>query len=104
MKAKTERLTLEVLVEIRDLLRAYLPPPSGREAPPPASPEVIWADEKHLMTVKEAMHHLNASRNTVDTLRREGKLTTYKRGKSVRLLRAEVEAARSWWSIPKGKI
>ncbi|SEM01467.1 hypothetical protein SAMN05216436_101155 [bacterium A37T11] len=40
-------------------------------------------------------------------MRNKGKLTTLKKhpdDREVRLLRTEVEAARVWYSIPKGKV
>ncbi len=104
MKNANDSLLLELLREIRDLLRAHLEPTPSREAPAPEPPDRVWDDATYLVTTKEAMAILHASRNTVDALRREGRLTTYSRGRFVRLLRAEVEAARHWWSVPKGKI
>mgnify|MGYP003939865787 CR=1 FL=1 len=61
-------------------------------------------DGPDAMTVKEAADLLNSSRGTVDNMRKEGKLTSYNKGRHVRLDRREVEEARKWWSVRKGKV
>lgn len=60
--------------------------------------------ESELMTVDEACRELLISRWKLTDMRNKGQLTTIERGRSVRLIRAEVEAAKLWYSIPKGKI
>ncbi len=67
-----------------------------------SSPTVY--DESDLVTIKEAMGILNASRWKVDDMRRTGELRTIERNcRSKRLIRGEVEAARKW-SVDKGKV
>ena len=60
--------------------------------------------EEELLTIREAIIRLNISRSTLDKLRNEGRLTTLKQNRSVRLLKSEVEEARGWYSLRKGKV
>lgn len=60
--------------------------------------------EDELMTVREAYLELNVSRTTIDKLRRQGDLTSVYFNNQVRLLRAEVLAAKAWYSQMKGKL
>ncbi len=60
--------------------------------------------EAELMTLKEAEYELKASRWKIKRMREEGALTELKRKDGIRLIRSEVEAAKKWYSIPKGKI
>jgi len=66
--------------------------------------EKVMYREEELMTVKEAMDVLKIGRWKLHDMRRKGELTTILRNKRVRLIRAEVEAARLWYSVPKGKV
>ncbi|SEM54286.1 hypothetical protein SAMN05216436_105131 [bacterium A37T11] len=64
-------------------------------------------DERQLMTISQATRLLKISRFKLDDMRATGKLCTLKKDpndREVRLLRSEVEAARVWYSIPKGKV
>src|SRR5690606_34271406 len=66
--------------------------------------QVISYREDELMTVKEAMAELRISRWKIDDMRDKGQLTTIDRGSRVRLIKEEVQAAKIWYSVPKGKI
>lgn len=59
--------------------------------------------EDELMTVREAYLELKISRNTLDELRRQKKLTSIFKKRNVRLIRAEVEDAKKWYCLIKGK-
>ena len=59
--------------------------------------------EEELMTVREAYLELKISRNTLDALRRQKKLTSIFKKRNVRLIRAEVEDAKKWYCLIKGK-
>lgn len=60
--------------------------------------------EQELLTVKEAMSELHISRWKLSEMRNSQQLSTIYRGKKgVRLVKEEVEAAKLWYSIPKGK-
>lgn len=60
--------------------------------------------EHELMTVKEAMAELNVSRWKISDMRANGELTDIVRAGRVRLIRAEIMAAKFWYSRMKGKI
>ena len=60
--------------------------------------------EDELMTIRQAAIELRVSRGTVDKLRKEGKLTSLHQDRNVRLIRAEVIAAKIWYSRNKGKL
>jgi len=60
--------------------------------------------EEELITIKQAAHTLGVSRWKIAKMREEGELTDYDRNGQIRLSRREVEAAKIWYSIPKGKI
>ncbi|MEN5435271.1 hypothetical protein ABE545_16675 [Sphingobacterium faecium] len=60
--------------------------------------------EEELMTIREAYLELKISRNTLDGLRRQKKLTSVFNKRNVRLIRTEVEAAKRWYSLVKGKL
>lgn len=59
--------------------------------------------EDELMTVREAYLELKISRNTLDELRRQKKLTSIFKKRNVWLIRAEVEDAKNWYCLIKGK-
>ena len=80
--------------EPRENTEAYLHE-SGRE---------LYYREDELYTVKEACHILKVSRWKIGDMGQKGELTCLKRKGHVRLLRTEVEKAKLWYSIPKGKI
>lgn len=60
--------------------------------------------EDELITVKEACMELNISRWKLTDMRNKKQLTSVVKDGRVRLIRAEVEAAKLWYSLPKGKI
>lgn len=60
--------------------------------------------EAELITIKEAAAQLHVSRNTVDAMRKRGDLTSIRRNGRVRLHKQEVMAARTWYSVQKGKV
>jgi len=67
------------------------------------TPLVKTYTEEELMTVREAYLELKISRNTLDELRRQKKLTSIFKKRNVRLIRAEVEDAKKWYCLIKGK-
>ena len=69
-----------------------------------ASGKEHYYREEELCTVKEACHILKVSRWKIWDMGQKGKLTCLKRKGHVRLVRDEVEKAKLWYSIPKGKI
>ncbi len=71
--------------------------------PEPESPPREHYQESELMTIKEAIRYLRASRWKIDDMRRRGILQTLRDRRNVRLIRAQVEAARQW-SVNKGRI
>lgn len=73
------------------------------EEAPDEIPEVKTYSEDELMTVREAYLELKISRNTLDALRRQKKLTSIFKKRNVRLIRAEVEDAKKWYCLIKGK-
>lgn len=95
---------MEVLVaqqcEHRDRCRVIAMP--DREPDPSDLPES--PGEEELITIKEAVALLNVTRFTVDAMRARGELTSISRNGRVRLNRKEVMAARSWYSVKKGKV
>lgn len=113
--ADKQELIYRTLVSVYHLLMERLPPPSclGQEihggvecksqqqAPPD---DRFNPDDDELMTVREAYLELNVSRTTIDKLRRQGDLTSVYFNNQVRLLRAEVVAAKTWYSQMKGKL
>lgn len=69
----------------------------------PEAPSVEMLEEHHLMTIKEAMAFIPVSRTKLYEMRKEGMLDTIERNsRQKRLLRTQVEAARTW-SRNKGK-
>lgn len=60
--------------------------------------------EDELVTVKEAEAILKVSRWKIEDMCNKGELTIIRKGRSVRLIKAEVDAARIWYSAPKGKV
>lgn len=60
--------------------------------------------ESELLTIIEAIDILKISRSTLYRLRNNGKINTIVYRRSVRFLKKEVEEARIWYSIPKGKV
>lgn len=56
------------------------------------------------ITVQEASKILNCSETTIENMRKDGRLRSYYRGRSVRLHRQQVLEARQWWSVAKGKV
>lgn len=62
----------------------------------PEGPEAI--------TLQEAAAILKCSDSTIENMRRDGRLKSYYRGRSVRLSRQQVMEARVWWSVAKGKV
>ena len=73
------------------------------EEPPAEIQQVKTYSEDELMTVREAYLELKISRNTLDELRRQKKLTSIFKKRNVRLIRAEVEDAKKWYCLVKGK-
>lgn len=61
-------------------------------------------DGPEAVTVKEASRILNCGDTTIENMRKDGRLKSYYRGHNVRLRRQQVEEARTWWSVPKGKV
>lgn len=66
--------------------------------------EVVYSNELDLIDMEEAMSIMNVSRSTLTRLRESGKITTIYHKRAVRFLRADIENARGWYSIPKGKV
>lgn len=66
--------------------------------------EKVMYLEEELMTVKEAMALLKVSRWKLTQMRKKAELSSISRDGRVRLIREEVEAARIWYSLRKGKI
>lgn len=60
--------------------------------------------ERDLVTIKEAEGILGVSRWKITDLRDKGELTTLEKDGRVRLIRKEVEAVRSDYSVRKGKV
>lgn len=60
--------------------------------------------EGELCTVGEACLAMKVSRSTIDRLRGEGKLSSLEKNGRIRLIKAEIEAATTWYSIRKGKL
>lgn len=76
------------------------PLPGGPEADEASADRL---EEHHLMTIKEAMAFIPVSRTKLYEMRKEGMLDTIERNsRQKRLLRTQVEAARTW-SRNKGK-
>lgn len=61
-------------------------------------------DGPDAITVQEASKILNCGETTIENMRKDGRLRSYYRGRSVRLRRQEVMDARTWWSVAKGKV
>lgn len=78
------------------------PPPAVAQAAAEAGPFLF--DGPDALTIKEAESILKATRGTIDNMRKDNKLTSYYQGRKVRLDRREVEAAKIWWSVAKGKV
>ena len=73
-------------------------------APATAATEGFLFDGPDAVTIKEAEDILKATRGTIDNMRKDNKLTSYCKGRKVRLDRQEVVAAKVWWSAAKGKM
>ncbi|SKC10861.1 hypothetical protein SAMN05660841_04286 [Sphingobacterium nematocida] len=71
----------------------------------PEKPDVNAYTEEELCTVGEACLAMNVSRSHIDRMRNRGEFTKLenKNGR-VRLVKAEVEAAKIWYSKRKGKL
>ena len=115
METNTQTFTviikLELAIDNNNInVVASVPDSNPGEAAPPPAAEVAAATEPFLfdgpdaMTIAEVEGALKACRATIDNMRKENKLTSYYRGRTVRLDRREVEAARIWWSVAKGKV
>ncbi|GGH06710.1 helix-turn-helix domain-containing protein [Sphingobacterium alkalisoli] len=61
-------------------------------------------DEEELLTIKEAMGILGVSRWKIFDMRKKGQFTKIERDGRKRLIKTEVDAARVWYSAPKGKV
>ncbi|TYR36342.1 helix-turn-helix domain-containing protein [Sphingobacterium phlebotomi] len=86
-------------------LSQHLPTPSEEEnvkREGNARPDRLPQEE--LITIKQAEGILGVSRWKIAKMREEGELTDYDRNGQIRLSRREVEAAKIWYSIPKGKV
>ena len=66
--------------------------------------EVNYSNELDLIDMEEAMSIMNVSRSTLTRLRKSGKITTIYHHRAVRFLKSDIEHARGWYSIPKGKV
>ncbi|HLT87962.1 MAG TPA: hypothetical protein VKZ57_10245 [Sphingobacterium sp.] len=103
---------VHILNGIYELLDKRLPelptispiPPISREARKEWIKPIEAYSEKELVTIKEARHILGVSRWKIDKMRDEDELTTLDKNGQVRLIRKEVEEAKVWYSIPKGKV
>ncbi|WP_196939843.1 helix-turn-helix domain-containing protein [Sphingobacterium pedocola] len=102
---------LKTLNLIYNLLESHL----SQKEDVPASASIAVPDEcnvwdattyteDELVTVKEAEAILKVSRWKIEDMCNKGELTIIRKGRSVRLIKAEVDAARVWYSAPKGKV
>lgn len=68
--------------------------------------QVTAYKEEELVTISYAMVELKVSRWKIDKMREEKQLRTIRQGEKrpVRLIKSEVEAAKLWYSMKKGKI
>lgn len=66
--------------------------------------ESLSYTEDQLMTIDMAVSEMNVSRSTIYNLIDQQKLKPLKKLGKVRLIKAEVMAAKQWYSIPKGKL
>lgn len=106
MKNQNEKILL-TLVAMLELLQKRLPgsdDQEGDERQNEVEEKQTAYTEEELMTVRQAYLELNVSRTTINKLRQEGKLTSLNQLKNVRLIRAEVIAAKKWYSGNKGKL
>ncbi|ERJ58978.1 hypothetical protein M472_09370 [Sphingobacterium paucimobilis HER1398] len=80
-------------------------PAKTDKAPPPEKPDIDAYTEEELCTVGEACLAMNVSRSHIDRMRNREEFTKLenKNGR-VRLVKAEVEAAKIWYSKRKGKL
>jgi len=109
--ACTQQKVIQILHDIYELLDKRLPLLSVL-CPTALSPEerkevvrpIESYTENELVTIKEAAHLLGVSRWKVDNMRKKKQLTTLDRGGQIRLIRKEVDDAKIWYSIPKGKV
>lgn len=94
--AYSDRLTAEMLQDYTNRITLESPVDEG----------IAVYREEDLVTISYAMVELRVSRWKIDKMRDEKQLTTIKQGgkRSVRLIKAEVEAAKLWYSMRKGKI
>lgn len=101
-----EELLYQTVLAIYQLLNARLIPRGsvGTEVSSTSCQEITGYSEDELMTVKEACAEMNVSRGTIYKKIRDGKLDKVKRDGPTRLIRKEVEAAKIWYSVPKGKL
>lgn len=103
---------VDVLNDIYEILNKRLPELPMISPVPPISPKagkepikpIDAYSETELVTIKEAAHILGVSRWKIGKMRDEDELTTLDKNGQVRLIRQEVEDAKVWYSIPKGKI
>lgn len=106
--SKAFTVIIELRIEIDNdniYIRTRMPADRAAQASPRMEEaEGFLFDGPDALTIKEAVGLLKSSRGTVDNLRKEGKLTSYHKGRRVRLDRREVEEARKWWSVIKGKV
>lgn len=74
-----------------------------KEHPPEKADRDAYTDDE-LCTVGEACLMMKVSRSTIDRLRDAGKLSSLEKKGRVRLVKAEIEEAKIWYSVRKGKL
>lgn len=105
MRNRSEAI-YQTLLAMLSLLQERKAAQNAKEPAEEASTEIQQVktySEDELMTVREAYLELKISRNTLDELRRQKKLTSIFKKRNVRLIRAEVEDAKKWYCLIKGK-
>jgi predicted DNA-binding transcriptional regulator AlpA len=106
MKNQNERILMTLTAMLRLLENRFME--SGKDREPKVAEEDISTnniyEEKELVTIKEAMGILGVSRWKIFDMRKKGQFTKVERDGWKRLIKAEVEAARIWYSVPKGKV
>lgn len=70
----------------------------------PQKPDRDAYTDDELCTVKEACVAMNVSRSTIDRLRDNKELSSPEKNGRVRLVKAEIEEAKIWYSRRKGKL
>lgn len=103
---------VHILTDIYKLLEERLPSLSDISPFPTLTPDVQKEQSKpadafsdsELVTIKEAADMLHVSRWKIFAMRKARELTTLEKNGQVRLIKTEVEAAKCWYSGPKGKI